>query len=87
MPHRMLRTELVDELERAGARARGLAAASGARREFKKMSRHDLARAWLRDGLAMQQAARTLSWSQMMLAANTPMLLRAGLVEGAPTPA
>jgi len=35
----------------------------------------------VREGLAMKREAG-LKWSQVMLAANTPMLLRAGLVEG-----
>lgn len=35
----------------------------------------------VRDGLAMRKA-KDLSWSQVVMAANTPMLLRAGLVEG-----
>ena len=35
----------------------------------------------LREGLAMKRES-DLKWSQVVLAANTPMLLRAGLVEG-----
>lgn len=35
----------------------------------------------VRDGLAMRKA-KDLNWSQVVMAANTPMLLRAGLVEG-----
>jgi NAD(P)H-dependent flavin oxidoreductase YrpB (nitropropane dioxygenase family) len=35
----------------------------------------------IRDGLAMRHGRR-LTWSQVIMAANTPMLLRAGLVEG-----
>jgi NAD(P)H-dependent flavin oxidoreductase YrpB (nitropropane dioxygenase family) len=37
----------------------------------------------LRDGLAMRRN-RKLSWSQVIMAANTPMLLREGLVNGNP---
>jgi len=47
---------------------------------FKKMS----GTSWLgmlREGRAMRREA-DLAWSQVMLAANTPMLLKAGLVEG-----
>jgi NAD(P)H-dependent flavin oxidoreductase YrpB (nitropropane dioxygenase family) len=35
----------------------------------------------IRDGLAMRHG-KELSWSQVLMAANTPMLLKAGLVEG-----
>jgi NAD(P)H-dependent flavin oxidoreductase YrpB (nitropropane dioxygenase family) len=47
---------------------------------FKKMSGTSW-RAMLREGRAMK-AEGDLKWSQVLLAANTPMLLRAGLVEG-----
>ena len=35
----------------------------------------------IRDGLAMRHG-KELTWSQVVMAANTPMLLKAGLVEG-----
>jgi NAD(P)H-dependent flavin oxidoreductase YrpB (nitropropane dioxygenase family) len=35
----------------------------------------------VRDGLAMRHG-KELTWSQVVMAANTPMLLKAGLVEG-----
>ena len=35
----------------------------------------------VRDGLAMRHG-KDLSWSQVLLAANTPMLLRAAMVDG-----
>ena len=35
----------------------------------------------VRDGLAMRHG-KELSWSQVIMAANTPMLLKAGLVDG-----
>jgi NAD(P)H-dependent flavin oxidoreductase YrpB (nitropropane dioxygenase family) len=35
----------------------------------------------IRDGLAMRHG-KDLTWSQVLMAANTPMLLKAGLVEG-----
>ncbi len=79
MPHRVLRTEFVDELEHTNAvmampRALRNAAA------FKKMSGTSW-RGIVREGLAMRKE-QNLKWSQLALAANTPMLLRAGLVEG-----
>ncbi|WP_432169912.1 NAD(P)H-dependent flavin oxidoreductase [Streptomyces sp. 1222.5] len=79
LPHRMLRTELVDALERSGrARvfARALREAAGFRR-LSGLSRRQL----VRDGLALRHG-RELSWSQVLLAANTPMLLRSAMVEG-----
>lgn len=79
LPHRMLRTELVDALERAG-RARRLARAVRRAAGFRKIS----GLSWRRmigDGLAMKHG-RELTWSQVLLAANTPMLLRASMVEG-----
>jgi NAD(P)H-dependent flavin oxidoreductase YrpB (nitropropane dioxygenase family) len=35
----------------------------------------------VRDGLAMKHG-KDLTWSQVLLAANTPMLLKASMVEG-----
>ncbi|WP_405575824.1 nitronate monooxygenase [Streptomyces sp. NBC_01167] len=79
LPHRMLRTELVDSLERHG-RTRTLARAVRHAAGFRKLSGLTWSR-MLRDGLAMKHG-RELSWSQVLLAANTPMLLRASMVEG-----
>lgn len=79
LPHRMLRTAMVDSLERSGRAAsllRALRHASAFRRES--------GASWpqlVRDGLAMKHG-KDLSWSQVLLAANTPMLLKASLVEG-----
>lgn len=79
MPHRVLRTSLVNKLE-SGSRARGFSAAVLNAARFKKMS----GMSWpsmIRDGLAMRHG-KELTWSQVLMAANTPMLLKAGLVEG-----
>ncbi len=79
MPHRVLNTELVEKLEHSG-QARGLLAAVGNAAKFKKMT----GMKWstlVRDGLTMRKG-KELTWSQVIMAANTPMLLRAGLVEG-----
>ncbi|CAJ1509935.1 (3aS,4S,5R,7aS)-5-hydroxy-7a-methyl-1-oxo-octahydro-1H-indene-4-carboxyl-CoA dehydrogenase [[Mycobacterium] holstebronense] len=79
MPHRVLRTELVNKLE-SGSRARGFSAAIRNAAKFKKMSQMS----WptmVKDGLAMRHG-KELTWSQVLMAANTPMLLKAGLVEG-----
>ncbi|GAA1508851.1 nitronate monooxygenase [Streptomyces albidochromogenes] len=79
LPHRMLRTELVDSLERAG-RTRTLARAVRRAAGFRRISGLSWA-AVIRDGLAMRHG-KDLTWSQVLLAANTPMLLRASMVEG-----
>ncbi|MEV6579463.1 nitronate monooxygenase [Streptomyces sp. NPDC051582] len=79
LPHRMLRTELVASLERAG-RTRALARAVRHAAAFRRLS----GLSWpqmVRDGLAMKHG-KDLSWSQVLLAANTPMLLKASMVEG-----
>ena len=79
MPHRMLRTDLVDELEESRAVKR-LGPTMKRTLEFKRtsgMSWMDLAK----DGRAMKKTqGRTLA--QMTLAANTPTMLKAGLVDG-----
>ena len=79
MPHRVLRTELVDQLESSG-RLRGLAHAARSAVGFRKLTGLSLPD-MLREGLAMKRG-NELSWSQVLMAANTPMLLRSGLVEG-----
>ncbi|MFJ8488253.1 NAD(P)H-dependent flavin oxidoreductase [Streptomyces sp. NPDC094038] len=79
LPHRMLRTDLVAALERSG-RARSLLHAIRRAAGFRRLSgltwRH-----MVRDGLALRHG-KELSWSQVLLAANTPMLLRSAMVEG-----
>ncbi|WP_078354317.1 (3aS,4S,5R,7aS)-5-hydroxy-7a-methyl-1-oxo-octahydro-1H-indene-4-carboxyl-CoA dehydrogenase [Mycobacteroides chelonae] len=79
MPHRVLRTELVEKLE-SGSRVRGFSAAIRNAAKFKKMSGMTW-RSMVKDGLAMRHG-KELTWSQVLMAANTPMLLKAGLVEG-----
>lgn len=79
MPHRVLRTGLVEKLE-SGSRVRGFTAAITNAAKFKKMSQMTWA-SMIRDGLAMRHG-KDLTWSQVLMAANTPMLLKAGLVEG-----
>ena len=79
MPHRVLRTGLVEKLE-SGSRIRGFTAAVGNAQKFKKMSGMTWA-SIVKDGLAMRHG-KELTWSQIVMAANTPMLLKAGLVDG-----
>ncbi|GAA3195845.1 NAD(P)H-dependent flavin oxidoreductase [Actinocorallia longicatena] len=79
MPHRVLTSELVAQLESAG-RASGLfrAVRNGAR--FKKMSGMSWA-SMIREGQRMKHG-RELTWAQVLMAANTPMLLKAAMVDG-----
>ncbi|ROQ36388.1 NAD(P)H-dependent flavin oxidoreductase YrpB (nitropropane dioxygenase family) [Streptomyces sp. PanSC19] len=79
LPHRMLRTELVDALERSG-RAASLLRAVRHAAAFRRVSGMSWAQ-MVRDGLAMKHG-KDLTWSQILLAANTPMLLKASMVEG-----
>jgi NAD(P)H-dependent flavin oxidoreductase YrpB (nitropropane dioxygenase family) len=79
MPHRLLRTDFVNDLERQSG-ARHLLSTVKRSLEFKKLS----GLSWpefARDGAAMKKASGR-SLAQMALAANTPMLLKAGLVDG-----
>ena len=79
MPHRMLRTEFVEEIEESSA-VRRLGPTARRTLEFKRMS----GMSWpqlLKDGRAMKrESGRSLG--QMALAANTPMMLKSGLVDG-----
>jgi NAD(P)H-dependent flavin oxidoreductase YrpB (nitropropane dioxygenase family) len=79
VPHRVLRTEFVDDLEHTNA-VTSLPRAVRNAFAFKKMSGTSW-RGMLHEGRAMKREGN-LKWSQVVLAANTPMLLRAGLVEG-----
>jgi NAD(P)H-dependent flavin oxidoreductase YrpB (nitropropane dioxygenase family) len=81
VPHRVLRTDLVDQLERSG-RAASLYRASRNAVAFKRLS----GARWgdiLREGFAMKRS-QELSWSQVVMAANTPMLIKLAMVDGRP---
>ncbi len=81
VPHRVLRTPLIDGLERSG-RLTGLARAARNAADFRKLS----GLSWpdlLRQGQAMRHGTE-LTWSQVLMAANTPMLLKAAMVDGRP---
>ena len=79
MPHRMLRTPFVEQIEETSP-VRRLGPTVRRTLEFKRMS----GLSWVqlaKDGRAMRRSqGRTLA--QMTLAANTPMMLKAGLVDG-----
>jgi NAD(P)H-dependent flavin oxidoreductase YrpB (nitropropane dioxygenase family) len=79
MPHRMLRTRLVEEIEETSAIKR-LAPTVRRTLEFKR----DSGMSWaglLKDGREMRRT-QGRSMAQLALAANTPTMLKAGLVEG-----
>ena len=84
VPHRLLRTPLVERLDRAGAAGRlsGLVRSARSASAFRRAS----GRTWpelIREGRAMRRGAG-LTWSQVLMAANTPVLLRAAMVDGRP---
>lgn len=79
MPHRMLRTKLVEQLEESSA-LRRLGPTARRTLGFKKMSGMSW-RELVADGRSMKHGSDR-SWSQMVLAANTPMMLKSGLVDG-----
>ncbi|HEY0904413.1 MAG TPA: nitronate monooxygenase [Marmoricola sp.] len=81
MPHRMLRTDLVESVEES-SRLKRLGPTARRTLAFKRMSGMSW-RQLVADGRSMKHGSDR-SWAQMVLAANTPMMLRAGLVEGDP---
>ena len=79
LPHRVLRTDLIRELEAAGA-ARSLWAAIRNAERFRRLTGTSWS-AMVREGLATKKS-HELTWSQLLLAANTPMLLKSAMVDG-----
>jgi NAD(P)H-dependent flavin oxidoreductase YrpB (nitropropane dioxygenase family) len=90
MPHRVLRTTLVDHLEGGGGagagwlsrarRAASLARSARSAAAFRGMSGMGW-REMIGQGRAMRRGGG-LSWGQVLMAANTPVLLRAAMVDG-----
>jgi NAD(P)H-dependent flavin oxidoreductase YrpB (nitropropane dioxygenase family) len=79
VPHRVLRTELVEHLEHGGT-VTSLPRALRNALAFKRLSGTSW-RSLATEGLAMHKN-QGLSWSQVVMAANTPMLLKAAMVDG-----
>ena len=78
-PNRVLRTAFIDRLEATNALTSLPRAVSNAFR-FRRL----LGASWLdylREGLAMKRS-QGLGWSQMVMAANAPMLFKASMVDG-----
>jgi NAD(P)H-dependent flavin oxidoreductase YrpB (nitropropane dioxygenase family) len=81
VPHRLLRTPLVERLDRAG-RLSGLVRSARSAAAFRRAS----GLTWpelIRQGQAMRHGTE-LTWAQVLMAANTPVLLRAAMVDGHP---
>jgi NAD(P)H-dependent flavin oxidoreductase YrpB (nitropropane dioxygenase family) len=79
VPQRILRTELAEKLiksNRVALLPRSIRSAQG----FKKLSGASWADI-VREGLAMKKSHQ-LSWAQVIMAANTPMMLKASMVDG-----
>ncbi len=78
-PQRVIRTPVIDRLERATPLLRlprALANALG----FRHLTKTSLAD-FVKEGLAMRKS-QSLTWSQLAMAANAPMLTRASMVDG-----
>ena len=80
VPHRVLNTDLVDQLESGRGKLLALPRATRNALRFKKLTGTSL-RAMLTEGLAMRKSSG-LTYAQMIMAANTPMLLKTALVDG-----
>jgi NAD(P)H-dependent flavin oxidoreductase YrpB (nitropropane dioxygenase family) len=78
-PQRVIRTDTVNRLERASALTR-LPRALRSALAFRKLTGTPL-RVLAREGLAMRRN-QSLTWSQLAMAANAPMLIKAALVDG-----
>ena len=79
VPHRVLRTSFVQGLESAAGWRRLTRAAANAN-AFRKLSGASW-RSMIAEGRGMR-GRNDLTWSQLLMAANTPMLLRAAMVDG-----
>jgi NAD(P)H-dependent flavin oxidoreductase YrpB (nitropropane dioxygenase family) len=78
-PQRVVRTDLVDHLE-SQSWVRALPRAVRSALQFRKETGATL-RSLLREGRAMK-AGNELTWAQVVMAANAPIMTKAALVEG-----
>ncbi len=81
-PQRVIRTEMIDGLEKAPTVLK-LPAALRRALAFRKQTGTPL-KDLVQEGLAMRKS-QDLSWAQLAMAANAPMLIKAALVDGDPT--
>lgn len=80
VPHRVLTTDLVAQLESTRGKVWSLPRALLNANRFKRISGLSMRQMWT-EGRAMKKSGG-LTTTQMLMAANTPMLLKAALVEG-----
>jgi NAD(P)H-dependent flavin oxidoreductase YrpB (nitropropane dioxygenase family) len=84
VPHRVLRTSMVDQLEK-GRVMGGLVRSARSAARYREMSGMSW-REMTRQGRALHRGTGRrdsgLSWGQVLMAANTPVLLRAAMVDG-----
>jgi NAD(P)H-dependent flavin oxidoreductase YrpB (nitropropane dioxygenase family) len=78
-PQRVVRTELVGHLERAG-RLTAMPRAARNAFDFSRQTGSPML-SLLREGLALKKSSE-LSWAQVVMAANAPMMTKAALVDG-----
>ena len=78
-PQRVIRTELIDHLERSSW-LRNLPRALQSARSFSRETQTSFA-ALLQEGRAMKRG-NELSWPQVVMAANAPVMTKAALVDG-----
>ena len=78
-PQRVIRTDLVDHLEGSGW-LRALPRAMANAHAFRKETKTSLADLW-REGRALKRG-NELTWPQVVMAANAPMMTKAALVDG-----
>ncbi|NLD77136.1 MAG: nitronate monooxygenase [Acidimicrobiales bacterium] len=81
-PQRVIRTDLIDGLERSSIITR-LPRAAVKALEFRKQTGTSL-RDLVKEGLAMRRS-QELTWPQLAMAANAPMLIKTALVDGDPS--
>ena len=81
VPHRLLRTRFLEGLESA-SRLSGLVRSLRSAATFRRASRLTWADL-IREGRAARRGSG-LTWAQVLMAANTPVLLRATMAEGHP---
>jgi len=87
VPHRVLRTSMVDHLDSQGTRwLSGVRRAGGVVRSARNaVAYREMSGMGWRQMLGQGQAMRResgLTWGQVLMAANTPVLLRAAMVDG-----
>jgi NAD(P)H-dependent flavin oxidoreductase YrpB (nitropropane dioxygenase family) len=81
VPHRVLQSEFVQRLESDGP-VKGTWRALGNAVRFQRMS-HQPWSSIVQEGLAMKKS-QELSWRQVVMAANAPMLIKAAMIDGRP---